>query len=156
MNSVYNVTREVWECGECKWQWIPRKKDGAPKQCPNRECRVRFNAVPGKELTEAGNGHRDSKKAKTGARVGSQSVPPSGERSVGEPHQGGGQTSGNRLPHKASHRRVQPQRGRDDAGDGERLVQAIESCPECGDEMVWNKVLRRWVCGCGYQGKVQK
>jgi hypothetical protein len=41
MAIVYIVTREVWECGACKWQWIPRG-DGTPKQCPSRKCRARL------------------------------------------------------------------------------------------------------------------
>ena len=28
------------------------------------------------------------------------------------------------------------------------------SCPDCGELLVWNKMLKRWVCECGYQGKV--
>src|SRR5262249_32681701 len=35
------VHREVYECDECGWQWIPRKKVEAPVNCPNRECRSR-------------------------------------------------------------------------------------------------------------------
>lgn len=29
-------------------------------------------------------------------------------------------------------------------------------CPEDGKPMIWNKVMRRFVCECGYQGKVQR
>lgn len=41
MALVYTVTREVWECGACKRQWIGRG-GSVPKQCPNRGCRKRL------------------------------------------------------------------------------------------------------------------
>jgi hypothetical protein len=39
---------------------------------------------------------------------------------------------------------------------GEQEVLDENLCPEDGDPLVWNKVLKRWVCECGYQGKVQR
>ncbi len=36
------VTREVYQCGVCKWEWIPRKTKGEhPIRCPKKECRAR-------------------------------------------------------------------------------------------------------------------
>jgi hypothetical protein len=35
-------------------------------------------------------------------------------------------------------------------------VDGGESCPDCGKELILNRVLRRMVCECGYQGKVRK
>ena len=62
MASVYIVTRPVWECGECKWQWIPRGRE-IPKQCPSRKCRKRLEAKNGDESrgSESGVGQDNGK-----------------------------------------------------------------------------------------------
>lgn len=36
---------------------------------------------------------------------------------------------------------------------GEAHTIETPSCPEDGELLVWNKVLKRWVCECGYQGQ---
>jgi hypothetical protein len=42
MAFVYMVTKEVWECGACRWNWFSRKQGVVPNQCPNRGCRQRL------------------------------------------------------------------------------------------------------------------
>jgi hypothetical protein len=41
------------------------------------------------------------------------------------------------------------------ARDSEQNLDSHE-CPVDGDPMVWNEVLKRWICECGYQGKVER
>ena len=35
------VTRTVWKCNVCEYEWIPRVDEKNPEQCPNRKCRSR-------------------------------------------------------------------------------------------------------------------
>jgi hypothetical protein len=44
----------------------------------------------------------------------------------------------------------------DVAGGDEAADSGTPLCPDDGDPLVWNRVLSRWMCACGYQGKVQK
>ncbi len=32
----------------------------------------------------------------------------------------------------------------------------VPICPEDGNDMIWNKTLKRWECECGYRWKVEK
>ena len=34
------VTREVWHCDVCDWEWLPDSSK-VPDRCPNRKCRKR-------------------------------------------------------------------------------------------------------------------
>ena len=83
MAFVYNVTREVWECGGCGWQWIPRNKSVVPTQCPNRGCRERL--VFGKKRGVGVSGK--SSKAIVSVKVGEDEIvqPAPQDQSISRP-----------------------------------------------------------------------
>ena len=37
---MVRVTREIWKCDVCAWEWIPESAS-VPERCPSRKCRSR-------------------------------------------------------------------------------------------------------------------
>jgi ribosomal protein S27AE len=37
--------------------------------------------------------------------------------------------------------------------EGDEVEEDEKRCPECGEPLVWNKVMKHWECECGWHGK---
>ena len=48
----------------------------------------------------------------------------------------------------------QPSTGR--IADNGAAEEVMERCPDDGGLLVWNRLLKRWECDCGWQGKRQR
>lgn len=129
-HGVYNshvaiVRREVYECEVCKWQWIPRGKQGLPTHCPNRECRSRrWNGEKADSRTNQSSGVRPARVANGGVRLPEgRVVDPGAVADVG------------------GVREVGPGLG-------------LKECPDCGGRMLENRKQRLLMCmdeQCNYR-----
>jgi hypothetical protein len=79
------------------------------------------------------------------------------EAQLEKANDGGLRTSEHREVLSKPDERTEPIAHRPDvAGRDEAADSGTPLCPEDGDPMIWNRVLKRFICACGYQGKIQR
>lgn len=121
---------EVWCHTECGWVWFKREGK-TPKRCPNPKCR-KLSAVDPASLSSL---------LDRVAHVSSQeSVAAKRKRAIAA-------VESVLTPAKAEAEFLAI------SATYEEPDVSNPSCPDCGAEMAFNRIMKRLECECGYRGK---
>lgn len=98
-------------------------------------------------VTEKLKGAMNGSDAQSGSEIAGEGTSPSASM-ADNPGGGAGRDKLQHLQPGSSNKRPE-------AGEAE-TESRMSDCPDCGDGLVWNKILKKWVCECGYQGRATR